>query len=92
MARGTSRTVTVDVQRMIDGPGDYTITGTSHSEGITAAPASGKFAADGSGHATIAIKVGQSVRDGSYPLVLTTTVGKSARTFMLLVAVGEPGE
>jgi hypothetical protein len=29
------------------------------------------------------------VRDGYYPLVLTTKVGKSARTFMLLVAVGE---
>ena len=92
MARGTSRTVTVNLQRMIDGPGDYRITGTSHSEGITAAPVSGHFAADGSGAATVAITVAQSVRDGYYPLVLSTTVGKGARTFTLLVAVGEAGE
>jgi hypothetical protein len=74
---------------MIDGPGDYRITGTSYRDGISATPASGKFGADGSAAATVGIKVGQSVRDGYYPLVLTTKVGKSARTFMLLVAVGE---
>jgi hypothetical protein len=89
MDAGTTGTVTVDVQRMIDGPGDYRITGTSYGEGISAAPASGHFAADGSDAATVGIKVAQSVRDGYYPLVLTTRVGKGARTFMLLVAVGE---
>jgi hypothetical protein len=31
----------------------------------------------------------ESVRDGYYPLVLTTKAGKGERTFMLLVAVGE---
>jgi predicted alpha-1,2-mannosidase len=89
---GTTTNVTVNVQRMIDGPGDYRITGRSYREGISAAPVSGKFGADGSATSTVAIKVAQSVRDGYYPLVLTTHVGKSARTFMLLVAVGEPGE
>jgi hypothetical protein len=52
----------------------------------------GKFGADGSATATVAIKVAQFVRDGYYPLVLTTRVGKGARTFMLLIAVGEGGE
>jgi hypothetical protein len=31
------------------------------------------------------------VRDGYYPLVLTTKAGKVDRTFMLLVAVGGSG-
>jgi hypothetical protein len=88
---GTTTNVTVNVQRMIDGPGDYRITGKSYGEGISAAPVSGKFGADGSAASTVAIKVGQSARDGYYPLVLTTHVGKDARTFMLLVAVGEGG-
>ncbi|MGO8964344.1 MAG: GH92 family glycosyl hydrolase [Mycobacterium sp.] len=89
MDAGTTADVTVNLQRMIDGPGDYRITGTSYSKGISAAPVLGKFAADGSGGATVAIKVAQSVRDGYHPLVLTTKAGKAARTFMLLVAVGE---
>jgi hypothetical protein len=91
MDAGTTGTVTVDEQRMIDGPVGYRITGTSYGEGITATPASGDFGADGSAAATVAIKVAQSVRDGYYPLVLTTRVGKGTRTFMLLVAVGEAG-
>lgn len=53
---------------------------------------SGKFGADGSATSTVAIKVAQSVRPGYYPLVLTTHFGTGARTFMLLVAVGEGGE
>jgi hypothetical protein len=35
------------------------------------------------------IRVAESVRDGYYPLVLTTKAGKGERTFMLLIAVGE---
>ena len=91
MDAGTSTNVTVNVQRMIDGPRDYTITGTVYSEGISTAPVSGKLAADGSATSTVAIKVAQSVRDGYYPLVLTTKAGKGDRTFMLLVAVGGSG-
>ena len=88
MDAGTTTNVTVNVQRMIDGPGDYRITGKSYGAGITAAPMAGKFGADGSASATVGIKVAQSVGDGYYPVVLTTKAGKGNRTFMLLVAVG----
>jgi len=87
IAHGGSANVTVDVQRMIDGPGGFTITGKSYVPGIKAAKASGQFAADGSGSATVAITVTQSVPNGYYPLVLTTRVGDSSRTFKLLVTV-----
>ena len=56
-------------QRMVDGPGDYRITGKSYGKGISVAPVSGKFGADGSGTSTVTIKVADSVRDGYYPLV-----------------------
>jgi predicted alpha-1,2-mannosidase len=91
IAPGTTATVTVNAQRMTDGPGDYTITATSYSEGITAAPVSGQFAADGSATRVVSIRVAQSVSDGHYPLVLTTRVGERSRTFTLLVAVGQGG-
>jgi hypothetical protein len=89
IARGTTGNVTVDVQRMIDGPGGYTITGASDVEGIKAAKTSGQFDADGSASATVAIRVAQSVRDGYYPLVLTTKVGDGTRTFKLLVTIDQ---
>ena len=88
---GTSTDVTVNVQRMVDGPGDYTISGKSYEAGVSAASVSGKFGDDGSGTSTVTIKVADSVRDGYYPLVLTTKAGKGERTFMLLVAAGEGG-
>ncbi len=89
IAHGGSANVTVDVQRMVGGPGDYTITGSSDNKGIRAAKASGKFAADGSASATVAITVAKSVPDGYYPLVLTTRVGDGSRTFKLLVTVDQ---
>jgi len=89
MDAGTDTNVTVNVQRMMDGPSDYEITGKSSDGGISVGKATGKFDSDGSGTSTVSIKVADSVRDGYYPLVLTTKVGKSERTFMLLVAVGE---
>jgi predicted alpha-1,2-mannosidase len=91
MAPGSTRTVTVNAQRMINGPGAYTISATSYNDGITAASVSGQFAADGSATARVAITVAQSVSHGYYPLVLTTRIGDSVRTFMLLVAVGRAG-
>lgn len=91
MDAGTSTNVTVNVQRIVDGPGDYKITGKSYGEGISVAPVSGKFGADGSGTSTVEIKVADSVRDGYHPLVLTTKAGKGDRTFMLNV-VGQSGE
>jgi predicted alpha-1,2-mannosidase len=89
IARGTTGNVTVNAQRMIDGPGGYTITGTSDTAGIKAAKTSGQFGADGSASATVAITVAQSVLDGYYPLVLTTKVGDGTRTFKLLVTVDQ---
>ena len=88
---GTSTDVTVNVQRMVDGPKDYSISGKSYEAGISVESVSGKFGDDGSGTSTVKIKVADSVRDGYYPLVLTTKAGKGERTFMLLVAVGEGG-
>jgi putative alpha-1,2-mannosidase len=87
LAAGESDNVTVNLQRMIDGPGGYTITGAADVKGITAATTSGQFAADGSASATVAISVTQSVPDGYYPLVLTTRAGDGTRTFKLLVTV-----
>jgi hypothetical protein len=72
---------------MIDGPGGYTITGTSENKGIKAAKTSGQFGADGSASATVAIAVAKAVPDGYYPLVLTTRVGDGSTTFKLLVTV-----
>ena len=89
IAPGGTVNVTVAAQRMIDGPGGYTITGASDNEGIKAGKVSGQFAADGSASATVAITVAQSVTDGYYPLVLTTRVGDGARTFKLLVTVDQ---
>jgi hypothetical protein len=87
--RGASGNVTVDAQRMVDDASGYTITGTSDVEGITVAKTSGQFAADGSVSASVAITVAQSVRDGYYPVVLTTKVGDDSRTFKLLVTVDQ---
>jgi Glycosyl hydrolase family 92 len=89
MAPGATTNVTVNVQRMIDGPGGYTITGKSGFPGIKAARASGQFSTDGSGRAAVAISVAQSVPSGYYPLVLTTKVGDGSRTFKLLVTVDQ---
>ncbi len=89
MDAGTETDVTVNVQRMVDGPDDYSISGKAAVQGISAEPVSGKFDGDGSGTSTLTVKVDKSVRDGYYPLELTTKAGKGERTFMLLVAVGE---
>jgi putative alpha-1,2-mannosidase len=91
MDAGTSTDVTVNVQRMVDGPGEYEISGKSSETGISAEPVSGKFGDDGSATSTVTIKVVDAVRDGFYPLKLTTKAGKGERTFDLLVAVGEGG-
>ena len=91
MDAGTDTEVTVNVQRMVDGPSEYEIIGKSFEAGISAESVSGKFGDDGSGTSTVTVKVAESVRDGYYPLELTTKAGKGERTFMLLVAVGEGG-
>ena len=89
IAPGSTGNVAVDVQRMIDGPGGYTITGESDVKGIKAEKVSGQFDADGSAAATLTIRVAKSVADGYYPLVLTAKVGDGTRTFKLLVTVDQ---
>lgn len=81
----------VDAQRMIDGAGDYTITGTSPTDGITTGRASGRFADDGSASVAVAITVAPSVPDEYYLVFLTTAVGQSSRTSPVLVVVAEAG-
>ena len=93
IAPGSKGTVKVDAQRMIDGAGGYTVTGTSSDSGITAAPASGQFAADGSAAVNVAITVAHSVPEQYYLLYLTTAVGESVRrSIVLVVAEAEAQE
>ncbi len=90
IAPGKTGTVTLDAQRMIDGAGDYTVTGTS-SVGITVAPTSGQFGSDGSAAVTVPITVAQSVPEEYYLVYLTTAVGQSTRRLVLfLIAQAEP--
>ena len=85
IAPGSTGTVKLDAQRMIDGAGGYTITGTSSDTGITVAPASGQFGSDGSATVTVPITVAQSVPEEYYLVYLTTTVGQSVRRSIVLV-------
>ncbi|WP_077086360.1 GH92 family glycosyl hydrolase [Mycobacterium rhizamassiliense] len=84
-----STAVTVDAQRMIDGAGGYTVTGTSDDPGITVAPVSGQFGSDGAAAIPVVIAVAPSVPAGYYLAYLTTTVGESARKSTILVSVGD---
>jgi hypothetical protein len=93
IAPGSTGTVTLDAQRMIDGAGGYTITGTSSDTGITVAPASGQFGSGGSAAVDVAITVAQSVPEEYYLVLLTTTVGQSVRkSIVLVVALADTGE
>ncbi len=88
---GTTGSVKLDAQRMIDGPADYTVSGASPVAGITAAPVSGRFAGDGSASQPVTITVAPDVPDGHHPLMLTTAAGQRTRTFTLLIEVGGAG-
>jgi predicted alpha-1,2-mannosidase len=93
IAPGHTGTVRVDAQRMIDGAGGYTITSTSSDGGITAAPVSGQFGAGGSAAADVSIAVAPSVPEEYYLVLLTTTVGESARkSIVFVVAQAEPNQ
>ncbi len=93
IAPGGTATVKLDAQRMIDGAGGYTITGMSSISGIEAAPVSGQFGSDGSAAIMVPITVAQSVPQESYLVYLTTAVGASTRTsIVLVVAAEEPDE
>jgi predicted alpha-1,2-mannosidase len=93
IAPGATGTIKVDAQRMIDGVGGYVISGMSSINGITATPASGQFASDGSAPVTVAITAAQSVPEAYHPLYLTTTVGESVRrSIVFVVAATGTGE
>ncbi|MGO9926086.1 MAG: glycoside hydrolase domain-containing protein, partial [Mycobacterium sp.] len=93
IAPGSTGVVKVDAQRMIDGAGGYTITGTSSDTGIRVAPASGQFDSDGSAAVDVEITVARSVPEEYYLVFLTTTVGESVRrSTVLVVAQAESDE
>lgn len=85
IAPGHTGTVRLDAQRMVDGAGGYTITGTSSDGGITASPVSGGFGSDGSAAIDVTIAVAKPVPDEYYLVLLTTTVGQSVRRSIVLV-------
>jgi predicted alpha-1,2-mannosidase len=87
IAPGRDGTVTLDAQRMVDGPGGYTVTGTSTNGGITVAPASRQFGSDGSGSGDVTIKVAPLVAQGYYTVYLTTTVDQTIRRSVIFVVV-----
>ncbi|UVO10978.1 GH92 family glycosyl hydrolase [Mycobacterium sp. SVM_VP21] len=84
---GASRTVAIDLQRMIDAPADYTVTAESDQDGINATALSGQLDSDGSGAATATVAVAATVPAGNYPLVLSAALAGGTRTFTVLVVV-----
>ncbi|QLL08272.1 GH92 family glycosyl hydrolase [Mycobacterium vicinigordonae] len=85
IAQGTTRTVELDLQRMLAGVVDYRVTGAAAAGGITVAPVSGRFDDDGSATVDVAITVASSVPDDNYPVYLTTTVGDTSRRAVVLL-------
>ncbi|MCV7409568.1 hypothetical protein AWC05_25120 [Mycobacterium florentinum] len=85
IAPGSTGSVKVDAQRMVDGAGNYSLSAVSPDAGITAAPVSGQFASDGSSTVTVPITVARSVSEGYYFVYLTAMVGESVRTATVLV-------
>ena len=86
---GASVSVTLDAQLLSAGPESYTITGSSADRGITVKPVSGRFDGHGSAHQSVLFTVAPSVPAGAHHLVMTTTVGRSSRSFTMLVVVGK---
>jgi hypothetical protein len=72
---------------MIEGPGEYTVTGTSYAPGITVAPVTGRFDANGGASVAVAITVAQQVPEGYYPVYLTAAVAGSSRYLTVMVDV-----
>ncbi|WP_068177420.1 GH92 family glycosyl hydrolase [Mycobacterium sp. UM_CSW] len=87
IAPGHTGTVKVDLQRMVDGADRYRITGTSSDAGVTVAPSSGQFGADGSATAEVQIAVAQSVPDQYYAVFLSTAAGETVRGSVVSVLV-----
>ncbi|OBK93313.1 hypothetical protein A5645_20495 [Mycobacterium asiaticum] len=89
IAPGATRTVRMDVQRLVDSAPAYAVTGVSSSGGITVAPVTERFTADGSAAVDIPITVAPSVSDGSYWVYLTTAVDGSIRNATINVVVSQ---
>ncbi|OBI18778.1 hypothetical protein A5712_21335 [Mycobacterium sp. E2327] len=87
IAPGHTGNVKVDLQRMVDGADRYRITGTSSDAGVTVAPSSGQFGADGSATADVQIAVAQSVPDQYYAVFLSTAAGETVRGSVVSVLV-----
>ncbi len=87
VAPGSTGTVTLDAQRMVDGVGGYTITATSTAPGITAAPVSAQFGSGGAASVSVPITVARSVPEEYYLVCLDTSVGQSVRRSIVLVVV-----
>ncbi|ORW85555.1 hypothetical protein AWB92_01665 [Mycobacterium sp. IEC1808] len=87
IAPGHTGTVKVDLQRMVDGADRYRITGTSSDAGVTVAPSSGQFGADGLATADVQIAVAQSVPDQYYAVFLSTAAGETVRGSVVSVLV-----
>ncbi|WP_407685150.1 GH92 family glycosyl hydrolase [Mycobacterium sp. HUMS_1102779] len=85
IAPGGTGTVKVDLQRMTDDAGGYTVTGVSPEPGIAPSRAFGEFGADGSATVSVAITLTPQVPEDYYPVFLSTTVGASVRRSMVLV-------
>ncbi|MEE6175434.1 GH92 family glycosyl hydrolase [Mycobacterium sp. 050134] len=90
IAPGSTGTVKVDLQRMVDGADGYAITGApadTGATGITVAPVSGRFGADGSADPAVTISVARSVPEEYHLLSLDTAVGQTVRRAVVLVVV-----
>jgi hypothetical protein len=77
---------------MIGTTDGYTVTATASDVGITVAPKAGQFSSDGSASIDVPITVARSVSQEYYLVNLTSTVGESARTSMILVVVQAENE
>ncbi|OBI85872.1 GH92 family glycosyl hydrolase [Mycobacterium sp. 1245805.9] len=87
IAPGHTGKVKVDLQRMVDGVDAYRVTGTSSDAGVTVAPSSGRFGADGSATADVQIAVAQSVPEGYYAVFLSAAAGETIRGSVVSVLV-----
>lgn len=85
VAPGNTGSVNVDVQRMADDVGGYSLAGVSPAARITTTPVSGRFASDGSSAVTVPITVERSVPDGYYFVYLTAKTGEYVRRATVLV-------
>lgn len=91
IAPGTKGTMRLDAQRMIDGPSEYTVSGTSYGTAIAVESVTGRFADDGAAQVEVPIAVARSVPDGYYLIYLTAAAGDSRRYVTVMIDVSGGG-